>query len=854
MTHGHGTIPLKEGWRFIKDDDPDAAGLLDQPAMSDILDRAAKGDRAGAPHLAWAQPDFDDSAWRMVRVPHDWGVDLPFDSDRPYGDAFLDVTGVGWYRIRFGVPAEWRGKTVYFECDGAMSYAMVWVNGEFAGGWPYGYTRWRLDISDLLRHEVENTIAVRCHNLADSSRWYTGGGLYRNCRLLICPENHVVPGSVFIDTPEVTPGRATVRVRYTMSKDGPQERTFTAEKPHLWDIGDPYLHTVEVEGIPFRYGIRTIAFHADERRFQLNGRTVPLNGVSMHHDFGVLGAAWNRAAQRRRLLLFKEAGANAIRSSHNPPDEGLLELCDELGLLVFNEVFDEWRHIGNSGKRANGYTLLFDKWHERDVRAWVRVARNHPSVILYGIGNEICEGFPEIAPQEEYAATSRDLAQIVAEEDPTRPTVCANNNPANFDNGVPGILPVMGCNYFPWRYPALKASHPGVPFFGTETVCMSSSRGEYQFPVAETWKKTLHENFRNSAYCWEAVDWSDIGAGAFCPPDAQWHWMDKVGTCLGEFIWTGIDYLGGPYWCDDWRRRPSFTDPATQKRALEEVAIHGMTRAAIHSCNTGFLDTAGFRKDSFWLFQSRWRPDFPMAHILPHWNWEGREGEVTPVYVFTSGDEGELFLNGRSLGRRRKEPGVWNRAYRLRWDDVRYEPGVLEVVVFKYGAEWARDRVETTDAPFRIALEAETEALAADGEDFCYVNASVRDSRGRVVPTACNGIVFSIEGPGEIVATDNGDETDFNDFRQPRRKAFHGWVQAVIRAIPGAAGTIRVTAASGDLVPASLPVEARLPVAPQGDDSILQLSSAGCKDLRNDGTSRRRLLRHRARTAALPLA
>ena len=820
MTHDYCTIPLKEGWRFLKGDDPDAAGLLDQPAMADILDRADKGDRSGAPHLGWAQPEFDDSGWRTVRVPHDWGVETPFDSDRPFGDAFLDTPGVGWYRIKLGVESEElivggcktfippNGK-VYFECDGAMSYAMVWVNGEFAGGWPYGYTRWRIDITDLLRRDGENTLAIRCHNLANSSRWYTGGGLYRNCQLVVCPENHIVPESVFIDTPEVSPERALVRVRYTMLKDGPRERTFTVEKPRLWDIDDPHLHMVEVEGIPFRYGIRTIAFHADERRFQLNGRTVPLNGVSMHHDFGVLGAAWNRAAQRRRLLRFKEAGVNAIRSSHNPPDEGLLELCDELGLLVFNEVFDEWRRTGNSGKRANGYTRLFDTWHERDARAWVRVARNHPSVILYGIGNEVCEGFEDIAPRAEYIATARHLAGIVAEEDPTRPTICANHNPANFANDIPTVLPVMGCNYYPWRYPALRQRHPGVPFLGTETICMSSSRGEYQFPVAETWKRALRENFRNSAYCWEAVEWNDLGAGSFCPPDAQWHWMDKVGTCMGEFIWTGIDYLGGPYWCDDWRRHPAFTDPAEQKRALEEVASHGRTRAAIHSCNTGFLDTAGFRKDSFWLFQSRWRPDFPMAHILPHWNWAGREGEVTPVYVFTSGDEGELFLNGRSLGRRRKEPGVWNCAYRLRWDDVRYEPGVLEVIVYKDGVEWARDGVETTGAPYQLALEAETATVAADGEDVCYVNASVCDACGRVVPTASSGIVFSIEGPGTIVATDNGDETDFADFRQPRRKAFHGWAQAIVRALPGAAGTIRVTASSAGLVAATELVEAR---------------------------------------------
>ncbi len=834
------SIPLARGWRFIKADDPSAGADLTMQAMSDLLDRADKGDCSGAPRFAWAEPFFDDSSWREVRVPHDWGVESPFDSDRRYGDAFLDVSGVGWYRIKLrveseelrvggrGIPIPPNGK-VYFECDGAMSYAMAFVNGEFVGGWPYGYTRWRIDLADFLavgkkicqiegRGKREQgtrngewgtgtiTLAIRCHNVPDSSRWYTGGGLFRECRLLVCPKDHVVPGSVFITTPEVTPERATVQVRYELSESGPKERTFSVDNPHLWDIDDPYLYTVDIEGNTYRYGIRTIAFHADERRFQLNGRTVPLNGVSMHHDFGVLGAAWSRAAQKRRLMLFKEAGVNAIRSSHNPPDEGLLELCDELGLLVKDEVFDEWRKIGASNKRKNGYTNLFDTWHERDVRAWVRVDRNHPCVIMYSVGNEICEGFDNIAPVSEFAELARHLADIVADEDPTRPATNANNNPVNYSNDYPLVLPIMGCNYFPWEYPTLKQVHSDIPFFGSETICMSSTRGEYHFPVLQKWKDACGEcgeNFYNSSYCWEAVGWEKLDGNWACSPDAQWYWMDVVKTCMGEFVWTGIDYLGGPFWCDEWRKKPAFTDPEAQERALAEVRERGLTRAAIHTCNTGFLDQAGFKKDAFWLFQSRWRPDFPMAHILPHWNWEGREGEVTPVYVFTSGDEGELFLNGRSLGRRRKEPGVWDRAYRLRWDDVRYEPGVLEVVVYKNGAEWARDRVETAGAPARLVVEPECDTILADGGDIVYVNVSVRDAAGRVVPRASNRIVFSVEGPAEIVATDNGDETDFDDFRQPSRKAFNGWAQVIVRAREGESGEIRVVTVSEGLESAS---------------------------------------------------
>jgi beta-galactosidase len=275
--------------------------------------------------------------------------------------------------------------------------------------------------------------------------------------------------------------------------------------------------------------------------------------------------------------------------------------------------------------------------------------------------------------------------------------------------------------------------------------------------------------------------------------------MDRVKTCLGEFIWTGVDYLGGPYWCDEWRKKPKFADPEVQRTALAEVKARGMTRAAIHTCNTGFLDQAGFRKDSFWLFQSRWRPDLPMAHILPHWNWKEREGLVTPVYVFTSGDEGELFLNGRSLGRQRKQPGVWDRAYRLRWDDVVYEPGVLEAVVYKNGREWARDKVKTTGAPARLAARAESESVASDGEDLAYVNVCVLDAEGLVVPTAKIGVEFSVEGPGEIVAVDNGDETDFADFRKPSRKTFNGWAQAIVRPAKGASGVIRVKARSAGI-------------------------------------------------------
>ena len=781
-------VPLTDGWRFVRGDDPSAPDNLTQGEMSLILDAVARKGfcQWNRPKFSWAAPDFDDSGWKSVRVPHDWGVEKSFDPALPYGDAYLDVAGVGWYRYELRVEGRElrvdgggsvsipKNGTVYFECDGAMSYAMLSFNGKFLGGWPYGYTRWRVDLTKELV-PGRNVIAIRCHNLRDSSRWYTGGGLYRRCRFLVCPEDHVVPGSVFVSTPEVTKERATVRVSYEMSKSGRRERSFTVENPRLWDVDDPYLYELDVDGDKYKYGIRTISFHADGRRFMLNGRTVPLNGVSMHHDLGVLGAAWNRTAQERRLREFKEAGVNAIRSSHNPPDEGLLELCDEMGLLFKDEVFDEW-WIGARDKRSNGYAHLFGLWSERDVRAWVRTDRNHPCVIMYSVGNEIVDGYPEFGrTTEEFAADARRLARFVAEEDPTRPSVNANNNKVNFTNDFPRALPVLGCNYYSWQYGELRKRHPCVPFFASESVCMSSTRGEFTFPVRRRWPKAGEvQNKCNSSYCWEAGGWTTLGEGWACPPDVQWHYMDAEPSCMGEFVWTGVDYLGGPYWCEEWK-------------------------APLHTCNVGFLDSAGFRKDSFYLFQSRWRPDLPMAHILPHWNWKGREGEITPVYVFTSGDEAELFLNGRSLGRRRKEPGVWDKAYRLCWDDVRYEPGELRAVAYRSGREWAHDAVRTTGPAVRLELEAEKSAIAADGDDLAFVNVTVRDAEGRVVPRTETSVAFSVDGPGEIVATDNGDERDFSDFHKPVRRVLNGRAQAIVRAKRGASGKITVRAAADGL-------------------------------------------------------
>lgn len=821
-------VALKKGWKFQKGDDPryvcDTDYSNEVRKLSAILDRADRGDTSGAFDFDRAKAAFDDSAWADVRVPHDWAMMKPYNPDLAYGDGFLEVTGVGWYRTKFtmsGASLEASGKKaevpangkVLFECDGAMSYSMVWINGRFLGGWPYGYTRFRLDLTPYLNANGENTLAIRCHNIPHSSRWYTGGGLYRNCRLLVLPEDHVIPGSVFITTPEITREKARVRVRYEMSKSGKKDYSFEVKNPRLWDIDDPYLYKVDIEGDEYKYGIRTIAFHSDERRFQLNGRTVPLNGVSMHHDFGALGAAWNRTAQKVRLQKYKEAGVNAIRSSHNPPEEELLELCDEMGLLVKDEIFDEWRLTGDAGKRKYGYTNIFDTWHERDLRAWMRVDRNHPCVIMYSLGNEICDLKSWTKKQKEGFETMSSLQRLAAKEDLTRPYVNGNNGKENRTNDYPTVASAFGMNYYPWMIEMFTDKYPDVPHFFSESVCMSSTRGYYRFPVVVSGCKSLgHENLMMSSYCWYAFGWRGVDDQAsFTPPDVQWYWMDRVGTSMGEFIWTAIDYLGGPFWCDDFRRKPNFTDPEKQRRALEEVKKYKLTRDAIHTCNTGFLDQALFRKDSFYLFQSRWLPEKPMAHILPHWNWKGREGEVTPVYVFTSGDEGELFLNGKSLGRQKKQPGVIDRAYRLRWDDVRYEPGTLEVVTYRNGKRWATDTVKTAGEPASLQIEVANGEIVSDGEDISYVSVAIVDKDGNFVPTADDEVAFSVEGDGYVLATENGFEGDMSDFRNPSHKAFHGRVLAIVRAKEGAEGDLKVTATAKGLKSASCKIEVDKP-------------------------------------------
>ena len=801
----HATVVrLATDWRFSREEEP---WRTREFQIENMRDWAAMRNlpvfEPGADH-PFAKPGFDDSAWREVRVPHDFGIELAFSPELPHLLGCLRTTGVGWYRLKFNVEGEEvrvgeqnilmpKDGKVFFACDGAMAYPLVWINGRFAGGWCYGYTPFRIDLTPWIKADGTNVLAVRTFNPPESSRWYTGAGLYRDCRLVVEPADHVVYGSVAITTPVVTPTQATVRVTWEMSRSGKKERTFTVVNPRLWDIDDPYLYMTDVEGTPCRYGIRTLGFFPDARGFQLNGRRVQIRGMCLHHDFGAVGAAWNRSAAKRRLAKLKAMGANAIRMSHNTPAPQLLDLCDEMGFLVMNEVFDQWE----MAKNPNDYWKLFPDWHEKDLRAWVRSGRNHPSVVIWGIGNEIVESRRQKELWPAFIRLCDRLRAIVREEDATRPVCAAADNAAvALSSDAPNHLDLWGANYKAKYYARFHAKFPAIPLFGSETMCILSTRGEYFFPARRedgATHKSPYLDFHASSYGW---------SGDY-PADEEWFRQDETPCVMGDFTWTGFDYLGGPYSMAKVRKAPRYSDPARQAAAAEDIRRDGVCRDNMHSCPTGVFDAAGFPKDLFWLYLSKWRPDIPCAHILPHWNWPEREGQTTPVYVYSSGDEVELFLNGVSQGRRTREKGLW----RFTWPEIAYQPGELRAVAYRNGAKWREETIRTTGRPTRLALAPEQESIASDGETYGFVTCRVTDADGNMVPRTRTPVTIEVTGDGEFVAADNGDESDFTWYRSPVRKAFNGCLSIVVRAKKNATGTITVRVASDGLVPAEATVK-----------------------------------------------
>jgi beta-galactosidase len=841
---------FNDGWRFQKDDPPGAEGRLSYEKIKGHVtatggefaaaaSKSVTADEGLGADVAYTRPEFDDSAWRRLNLPHDWGVEGPFRQEYPGETGKLAWWGVGWYRKRFAVPAADRGKRLYLDLDGAMSYATVWLNGRFVGGWPYGYASFRLDLTPFVKYGAENVVALRLDNPPDSSRWYPGGGIYRNVWLVKTAPVHVAQWGTFVTTPEVGASAATVNIKTTLDNDsgsaanvsvktqvyeldaggrktarpfassapaslglpagarGTTETSLRVGRPRLWGPERPSLYravtTVGQAGkIVDRYetvfGIRTVKFDA-ARGLLVNGEPVEIRGVCNHHDLGALGAAVNRRALERQLEILREMGVNAVRTSHNPPAPELLELADEMGFLVMDEAFDAWRR----SKKKNDYHLLFDDWHEKDLRALVRRDRNHPSVILWSTGNEIGE-----QGNAEGHRLSEQLSRIVREEDPTRPVTAGANNVNAGYNGFQKTVDVFGYNYKPQEYGKFREKNPAIPLYGSETSSTVSSRGEYFFPVEED-KDRGKADFQVSSYDLYAPRWATT-------PDAEFKGQDEHPSVGGEFVWTGFDYLGEPTpFNADVTNLLNFTDPAAQARMGEELKALGKIRVPSRSSYFGIVDLAGFKKDRFYIYQARWRPELPMAHLLPHWNWPGREGQVTPVHVYTSGDEAELFLNGRSLGRKRR--GVLE--YRLRWDEVRYEPGEVRVVAYKNGKRWAEDVVRTTGPAARLTLKADRADIDADGSDLSFVTVSVADRAGLTVPRAKNRIHFELLGPGEIVAVDNGDATSHESFRSKERAAYNGLCLVVVRSKAGAPGGLRLRASSEGLKSGDVTIRSR---------------------------------------------
>lgn len=849
----HGQTPdsrrtsFNENWRFQKNDPAGTENVLARDKIKEWINAtgneyvltpgAAKSTLpAGTLEAVYSEQNFDDASWRSLNLPHDWGIEGNFQQELPGETGKLPWPGVGWYRKHFTAPQGDKGKQIYIDFDGAMSHSAVWLNGKFVGGWPYGYASFRLDLTPHIEFGKENVLAVRLDNPPESSRWYPGSGIYRNVWLIKTAPIHVGHWGTYITTPAVTKDAASINIKVTIDNDsaelasvsvktsvyklvngkrsGPPaaasspvdlrlaakvsritEANLQVSNPALWNPQTPNLYTavtqIEQNGkIIDRYetnfGIRTIKFDAD-KGFLLNGEHVYLKGVCQHHDLGALGSAINLRALERQIEILKEMGVNAIRTSHNPPAPELLDLADKMGILIIDEAFDAWA----GSKKKNDYSTLFKDWHEKDLRAFIRRDRNHPSIILWSTGNEIREQRPEGHP------ISVMLANIVREEDPTRPVTVGANGVDSGYNGFQKTVDVFGYNYKPMEYAKFRQTNPSIPLLSTESASTVSSRGEYFFPVLEDKSKGFW-NFQVSSYDLYAPRWAT-------PPDTEFAGQDKTPFVAGEFVWTGFDYLGEPTpFGGDSTTLLNFTDPAEQAKAADDIKVLAKIKVPSRSSYFGIVDLAGFKKDRFYIYQARWQPDLPMAHILPHWNWPERIGQVTPVHVYTSGDEAELFLNGNSLGRK-KLPAF---QYRLRWDDVVYAPGELKVVVYKNGKKWAEDTVKTTGNAEKVLMKADRSVISADGYDLSFITVSIADRSDLMVPQSKNRIQFEISGPGEIVAVDNGDATDHESFQSKSRKVYNALALLIVRSVKGKTGKIKLRAISEGLKQAEIEISA----------------------------------------------
>lgn len=763
---------LEKGWRFFK------------------------GEVEGA-----ASVRFDDDGWTPVTVPHDWAIYGPFDRSHDLQEVAvtqngekvatvktgrtggLPYAGVGWYRRIFDVPGFRTGqKRVVLKFDGAMSEARIYVNGREACFWPYGYNAFHCDVTDLLTADGQrNTLAVRLENKTQSSRWYPGAGLYRNVHLIVTEKIHVPVWGTYVTTPFVSDSVASVRLETTVAgASGQQVRMVTdildeegavvahreneqkinydkpfvqhldVRNPSLWSPEGPKLYTAVsqiyvgdklVDRISTRFGIREIRVVAD-RGFLLNGKLRKFQGVCNHHDLGPLGAAINVSALRHQLTLLKDMGCDAIRTAHNMPAPELVELCDEMGFMMMIEPFDEW----DIAKCANGYHRFFDEWAERDMINMIRHFRNNPSVVMWSIGNEV----PTQCRPDGYRVASF-LQEICHREDPTRPVTCGMDQVSCvLENGFAALLDVPGLNYRAHRYEEAYAKLPQNLLLGSETSSTVSSRGIYKFPVQKR-ADALYPDHQSSSYDMEHCSWSNLPDDDFALAEDH-HWT------MGQFVWTGFDYLGepSPYDTDAWPN---------------------------HSSMFGIIDLASIPKDRYYLYRSLWNKGASTLHILPHWTWPDRTGEVTPVFVYTSYPRAELFVNGKSQGVQTKSKASLQHRYRLMWMDVRYEPGELKVVAYDDQGKVAEEKVvRTAGKPYKLVLEPAQDHITADGRSLAYIRVKAVDREGNLCPLDTSLVTFSVKGAGTYKAAANGDPTSLEMFHMTKMRLFGGQLTAIVQS------------------------------------------------------------------------